>query len=253
MPTLERDGTHLYYEVHGSGPAILLTHGFSATSQMWAPQIEALSREHTLVLWDLCGHGRSGAPEQTLRYREAPVVADLEALLDQVGADRAVVGGLSLGGYLSLAFALDHPNRVAGLLIIDTGPGFKRDDKREEWNAMMLEHADAIATRGFDALLGNGDPRLGSHSATRGLELAARHMLVQHSPRVIEGLPRLDVPALVVVGAEDTSFRAAADYMAQELPRATKAVIEDAGHTVNLDQPEVFDRVVLDFLESHGL
>src|SRR5271169_911608 len=120
MATLNRDGIELYYEVHGEGPVILLTHGFSSTSEMWRGQVAPLSRRNKLVLWDMRGHGKSAYPTDQALYTEAATVADMAALLDAVGADRAIVGGLSLGGYMSLAFHLAHPERVRGLLIIDT-------------------------------------------------------------------------------------------------------------------------------------
>src|SRR4029078_7748485 len=131
MPKLNRDGVNIYYEVHGSGPPLLLTHGYSSTSGMWQGQIAALSKHHKLVLWDMRGHGQSGYPEDNAPYSEALTVPDMAALLDAVGADKAIVGGLSLGGYMSLAFYRAHPDRVRALLIIDTGPGFQKDEARE--------------------------------------------------------------------------------------------------------------------------
>ena len=254
MSRLDRDGTHLYYEVHGSGPAILLTHGFSATSGMWKPQVEALSKNHTLVLWDLRGHGQSDSPENPGDYDEATTVADIGALLDAAGFERAVIGGLSLGGYISLAFALDHPERVAGLVIADTGPGYKRDDKREEWNEMANRLANRIARKGHEALQRGGpEMRQSTHRDPRGVEMAARHTLTQHSPRVIEGLSSIRAPALAVVGANDELYLGPTDYMAKKIPNATKVVIPNAGHAVNIDQPEAFDRAVLDFLAANGL
>src|SRR6185295_7584370 len=113
MATLARpDGVNLYYETHGEGPVILLTHGYSATSQMWRGQIMPLSKSHKLVLWDMRGHGQSDSPADQSLYSEEATVADMAALLDKVGAKSAIVGGLSLGGYMSLAFNASHPERV---------------------------------------------------------------------------------------------------------------------------------------------
>src|SRR6185312_8579211 len=118
MPKINRDGVHIYYEVHGSGSPLLLTHGYSSTSQMWEGQIDALSKHHKLVLWDMRGHGRSDYPEDPAAYSEALTISDMAALLDEVGAANAIVGGLSLGGYMSLAFHRSHRERVRALLII---------------------------------------------------------------------------------------------------------------------------------------
>ena len=134
MPKIDRVGVKIHYEVYGSGPTLLLTHGYSSTSAMWQGQIAALSKNHKLVLWDMRGHGQSDYPGDPAAYSEALTVADMAALLDEVGAASAIVGGLSLGGYMSLAFYRAHPERVSALLIIYTGPGFKRDDAREAWN-----------------------------------------------------------------------------------------------------------------------
>src|SRR6202171_1749917 len=152
MPKINRDGVEIYYEVHGSGPPLLLTHGYSSTSAMWQGQIEALSRHHKLVLWDMRGHGRSDYPEDPAAYSEALTVADMAALLDKAGAERAIVGGLSLGGYMSLAFYRAHPKRVRALLIIDIGPGFKKDDAREAWNKRAHETGDRFEREGLAGL-----------------------------------------------------------------------------------------------------
>src|ERR1700676_5447342 len=152
MPKINRDGVSLYFEVHGSGPPLLLTHGYSSTSQMWQGRIEAWSKHHKLVLWDMRGHGRSDYPDDPAAYSEALTVADMAALLDEVGAEAAIVGGLSLGGYMSLAFYRAHPDRVRALLIIDTGPGFKKDDAREAWNKRAHETGDRFEREGLAVL-----------------------------------------------------------------------------------------------------
>src|SRR5436305_10809436 len=139
MPKLNRDGVNIHYEVHGSGPPLLLTHGYSSTSAMWQGQIAALSKHHTLVLWDMRGHGQSDYPADAAAYSEALTVGDMAALLDKIGASSAIIGGLSLGGYMSLAFYRANPERVRALLIIDTGPGFKKNDARAAWNTRAHE------------------------------------------------------------------------------------------------------------------
>ena len=251
MPKINRDGVEIYYEVHGSGPPLLLTHGYSMTSQMWQGQIEALARHHQLLLWDMRGHGRSDYPDEASAYSEALTVADMAALLDAIGAERAIVGGLSLGGYMSLAFYRAHPDRVRALLIIDTGPGFKKDDAREAWNRRAHETGDRFDREGLAALQSGSRERSDvSHRDASGLARAARGMLTQRDGRVIELLPDIKAPSLVVVGADDTPFLAASDYMAAKIPGAKKAVIPAAGHAVNIDQPQAFIDAVLPFLDS---
>jgi len=178
-------------------------------------------------------------------------VADMAALLDAVGAKEAIVGGLSLGGYMSLAFYRAQPERVRALLIIDTGPGFKKDDAREAWNARALATADKLDQEGLAMLKSATRERAtASHRNARGLALAARGMLTQRDARVIESLPEIKVPSLVVVGADDTPFLAASDYMAAKIPGAQKVVVPAAGHAVNIDQPQAFIDAVLPFLDG---
>jgi pimeloyl-ACP methyl ester carboxylesterase len=248
---LARDGVNIYYETHGEGPVILLSHGYSATSQMWRGQIEALSRKHKLVLWDMRGHGRSDYPEDQSLYSEEATVADMLALLDSVGAKTAIVGGLSLGGYMSLAFNASHPERVRALLIIDTGPGYKNDLARDGWNQNSLKTAARYEKEGLAALGGASAERAtAQHRDAKGLARAARGMLTQKNARVIESLPHIKVPSIVIVGANDTPFLAASDYMTAKIPGAQKAVIPDAGHAANIDQPAAFNAAVETFLAT---
>jgi pimeloyl-ACP methyl ester carboxylesterase len=251
MATLNRDGVNLYYEVHGEGPVVLLTHGYSATSQMWAGQVAAISKAHKLVTWDMRGHGRSDSPDDPALYSEAHTVADMAALLDAVGAETAIVGGLSLGGYMSLAFHRVHPERVRALLIIDTGPGYKNDEARDGWNHNALKTAERYETEGLGVLSGgSAERRTAQHTSAKGLALAARGMLTQRDAGVISSLPDIRVPSIVIVGSEDTPFLAASDYMASRIPGARKAVIEGAGHAANIDRPEAFNAELMGFLAS---
>jgi len=251
MPKLNRDGVNIHYEVHGSGPPLLLTHGYSSTSAMWQGQIEALSKHHKLVLWDMRGHGRSDYPADPGAYSEALTVADMAALLDEIGAPSAIIGGLSLGGYMSLAFYRAHPERVRALLIIDTGPGFKKHDAREAWNKRAHETGERFEREGLAVLKSASRERSEvSHRDASGLARAARGMLTQRDARVIELLPDIKVPSLIVVGADDTPFLAASDYMAAKIPAALKVVIPAGGHAVNIDQPQAFIDAVLPFLDG---
>jgi pimeloyl-ACP methyl ester carboxylesterase len=254
MAMLNRNGVNLYYETHGTGPVILLTHGYSATSQMWRGQVGPLSRHNALVTWDMRGHGQSDYPDSQDAYSEAETVADMAALLEHVGAQTAIIGGLSLGGYMSLAFHATHPERVRALLIIDTGPGFKKDEAREGWNRTAHRTAERYETDGL-GLLGSASAERATarHRDAVGLAKAARGMLAQRNARVIESLPHIKVPSLVVVGADDTPFLAASDYMAAKIPGADKAVIPNAGHAANIDNPDDFNNAITGFLAAHSL
>ena len=109
MARLDRDGVAIHYEVHGQGPAILLSHGYSATCRMWDGQIAALRDRFQVIVWDMRGHGESDYPTDPAAYSEAATVEDMAAILRACSIQRAVIGGLSLGGYMSLAFHRAHP------------------------------------------------------------------------------------------------------------------------------------------------
>ena len=249
MPKLNRNGVELYYEVHGQGTPILLTHGYSASSHMWAGQVAPFSKDYQLITWDMRGHGKTDYPEDLAAYTEAETVADMAAILDAVGAKKAIIGGLSLGGYMTLAFQLAYPERCLALLIIDTGPGYKNDGARAGWNATSIRRAENFEKNGLPPPgSGGAETRAAPHRDAVGLAKAARGMLTQHTPAVINSLPDIHVPSIVVVGEKDEPFLAASDYMAAKIPGAKKAVIKDAGHAANIDQPETFNAAVLGFL-----
>jgi pimeloyl-ACP methyl ester carboxylesterase len=252
VPYLDRDGVAIYYEEHGTGESVpmLLSHGYSATAEMWTPNLEALSADRKVIAWDMRGHGRSDSPADQDLYSEALSVADMAAVLDVASAPQAVVGGLSLGGYLSLAFNLTYPERVAALVICDAGPGYRKDDPREEWNRQAHRRADALDQKGLAALGQSSEVTASQHRSAMGLALAARGILTQHDSRVIDSLSTISVPTLIVVGSEDKPFLAAADMMAAKIPGATKAVIDGAGHASNIDAPFDFNTAVAAFLGS---
>ena len=248
MATLNRDGVAIHYEVHGNGPAVLLSHGYSATCRMWDGQIAAFRDRYKIIVWDMRGHGESAYPNDAAAYSEALTVSDIAAILDACGENSAVIGGLSLGGYMSLAFHARHAARTRALMLFDTGPGFKKDDAREAWNERARSRADDLEARGLAALGTSEEVRQSRHRDASGLAGAARGMLAQRDDTVIRSLETIGVPSLVLVGANDTNFLAAAGYMAAKIPGATKVVIPDAGHAANLHQPTSFNSAMDKFL-----
>jgi pimeloyl-ACP methyl ester carboxylesterase len=248
MARLERDGVAIHYEQHGQGPAVLLSHGYSATCRMWDGQIAALKDRFQVIVWDMRGHGQSDYPTDPTAYSEAATVEDMAAILRACGATRAVIGGLSLGGYMSLAFHKAHPEMTRALMIFDTGPGFRNAEAREAWNHRALQRADDLDARGLAALGSSDEVRMSQHRDASGLAGAARGMLTQRDDAVFRSLETIAVPSLVLVGSEDTNFLAATDYMARKIAGAEKVVIDGAGHASNLHQPAAFNRAVEAFL-----
>jgi len=250
MPKLNRGGVNIYYEQHGKGAAVLLSHGYSATSEMWAGQVAALRGRFQVIVWDMRGHGRSDYPADQAQYSEAHTVADMAALLDACGAERAVIAGLSLGGYMSLAFQATHPARVRALMLFDTGPGYRSDEARDAWNKQANARADKMEAEGLAARGGSPEVQMCHHRDAGGLARAARGMLAQRDGRVMAVLPEIAVPTLVLAGADDTPYLGATDYMAKKIAGARKVIIPNAGHASNLQQPEAFNRAVEEFLST---
>ena len=251
MATIERDGVSIYYEAIGDGPAVLLSHGYGATSQMWDGQRELISATHRLIIWDMRGHGQSDSPDAQSLYSEAETVADMAALLDAEGVEDAVIGGLSLGGYMSLAFHLAHPERTRALMLFDTGPGYNNPKAREGWNSgMAIPRAEALERDGFAALGGSEEVRVSTHRSAAGLARAARGMLAQFDNRIIQSLTDIEKPTLVLVGERDEPFLAGTDYMANKIAGSAKVVIPNAGHAANIDNPADFNDAVSAFLTS---
>jgi len=249
MPYLNRDGVKIYYEERGSGPAVLLTHGYSASARMWKGQMEALTDRYHLIALDMRGHDRSDSPEDLALYSHELTIGDMAAVLDACGVKRAVIGGLSLGGFMSAAFHLVHPERTIALMLFDTGPGYKKDGPREEWNKMANARAAQLEKDGLDIATASAEVRVAQHRSAKGLALAARGMLTQKDGKVIESLPDIRVPTLVLAGANDKMFIPSADYMAAKIPGAEKVILENAGHAANIDQPDAFNAAVRKFLD----
>lgn len=250
MATINRDGVNIYYEDAGSGQPVLLSHGYSATTRMWAGQVEALKADYRVITWDMRGHGQSDSPDDPKAYSEQATVDDMAAILKHLGIEKAVIGGLSLGGYMSLAFNVAHPDMVRALMLFDTGPGYKNPVGREGWNETARKRAEIFEAKGLDALGSSAEVRVAQHRSAQGLAHAARGMLAQFDSRIIESLPEIKVPTLVLVGDNDTPFLGGTDYMANKIPNSTKVVIENAGHASNIDQPAAFNAEVRKFLGS---
>jgi pimeloyl-ACP methyl ester carboxylesterase len=251
MAVLARPGGSISYQVTGSGqPPLLLSHGYGATSAMFRQNLAVAAARNQVVTWDMRGHGSSDYPTDAGSYNSAATLADMAAILAELGLDRVVLGGHSLGGYLSLDFALSQPGRVAGLVLIDTGPGFRNDAARDDWNRRADRTAARLEAQGLAALGSSAELHSGEHRDATGLIHAARQTLTQRDSHVIDGLTSIQAPTLVIVGADDTPFLGAADYLSAKIPRARKVVIPAAGHAPNVSHPELFNAELRSFLDE---
>jgi len=259
------DGCELYAEVHGRGIPVVLSCALCTTHENWRPQVAPLvAAGAKVILWDYRSHGRSelGDPES---YGIDQVIDDLGRVLDHAAPGQpAVVGGLSLGGLVSLHFALRHPERVRGLLLIDSGPGFKNPKAQAGWARATERSAAFIERRGLASFVEKAaDTTVGLRPELPAARAAAAAIAAQDptglanfarrvagiAPPVIDDLASIDVPALVIVGEKDEPYLRAAEVMEAKLPRAERVTIPGAGHIVNIEAAEQFDAAVIAFLE----
>jgi pimeloyl-ACP methyl ester carboxylesterase len=262
------DGLRLHAEAHGSGVPVVLSCGYATTHENFRPQIAPLvAAGFRVVLWDYRGHGRSQAAADPAGYSLAQVVDDLGRVLDHAAPGvPAVVGGLSLGGLVSLHFALAHPARVRALLLLDSGPGFKNPEAAARWQAQVERTAERLETRGMQSLL---EGRAAATAIGRSPELpaarAAGAAIAAQDPRavaafgrrvagpappVLDELAAIEVPALVLVGEHDEAYLRAADVMAARLPKARKVVVPGAGHIGNIEEADAFNAALVEFLRG---
>lgn len=262
------DGLSLYAETHGEGAPIVFSCAFSTTHENWRPQVAPLvAAGHRVILWDFRGHGLSDAPHDPAAYTMDKVVDDLGRLLDWgAGGRPAILAGLSFGGLASLHYSAKHLDRVRGLVLVATGPGFKNPEAAAKWQARADRSAGFIETKGFEAFvhgkagptcIGN-DPELPAAKAAGaaiiaqdpvGVGLFGRRV-TGPAPSVIDELAGIEVPALVVVGEDDPGFHQAAEVMAAKLPQATSVRVTGGGHILNIEVADDFNEMLVGFVSG---
>jgi 2-succinyl-6-hydroxy-2,4-cyclohexadiene-1-carboxylate synthase len=264
------DGVRYHVRLAGSGPAIVLLHGFTGSGASWESLTAMLEREYRVIAVDLLGHGRTDAPHDLLRYRVEHAVADLVALIDALGVDDFALLGYSMGGRLALHLALAEPSRVRALILESASPGIAGPDERAARIRADEELADAIEREGIDAFVTRWEalalfasqlnPSLAVRGRLRtqrlansptGLANSLRGMGAGVPPALYDRLGELSMPALLIAGALDEKYRRLANTMQARMPHAETAIVPGAGHTVHLEQPAAFDEVVRTFLQAH--
>jgi pimeloyl-ACP methyl ester carboxylesterase len=249
-------GRQLWVEAVGSGPPLVLAHAFPFDSRMWRQTAAALAGRARVITPDLRGFGQSELGPDT--FSIADLADDLAALLDALNLPAATVGGMSMGGYVALAFAQRHPNRLRSLILADTKAAGDTPEGRAGREAAIA----LVETRGVAALLEKQIPRLLSASASEGLRAEVRSLGTQPVRTVVAGiralrdrpdrtaeLANIAVPTLVVVGTEDAlSPPPEALAMAAAIPNARVAQIPGAGHLANLQNPDAFASALKEFV-----
>jgi 3-oxoadipate enol-lactonase len=250
------------YDDVGSGPPIVLVHGYPFNRTMWNEQVAALSDNYRVIRLDLRGHGESESSEgpSTMNL----MANDIASLLDQLGVSRAVIGGLSMGGYVTLAFYQLFPSRVDKLVLADT----RAQADTEENKKVRAEQAQKILAEGMAGIVDTMLPKmLAPETVSKRPEVVkrVRDMMLQTKPEgaaaALLGMAQREdqtarladirVPTLILVGREDAITPVAdSEKMHGAIAGSQLNIIENAGHVSNIEQPERFNRALSDFLDK---
>jgi pimeloyl-ACP methyl ester carboxylesterase len=258
------DRVRIYYEEHGAGSALVLAYGIGGNADLWDVNVPALAARHRVVLWEPRGHARSDSPEDPARYSFARWVLDLQAVLDHLGLRRAHVGGLSLGGGIATRFALRFPGRVRSLVVTNSSSAAGLPLPVEAL-LMRARSIEITLTKGMDAMAELAMAENPNVTARLALDPSLREEFYAYYRRLtpigyanslrallamdhIAGeLPGLRVPVLLVGGDRDPSL-GPMRAMHRKVKGSRLVVLSPASHFANRDQPEAWNRAVLEFL-----
>lgn len=263
-------GVQYNVRIEGSGPPLLLLHGFTGSLGTWHRVLDAFTPYFTTVRVDLLGHGRSDAPHDPGRYALTESATDLHTLIDDLGFDRFHLLGYSLGGRVALHVALAQPHRIEKLVLESASLGIADASERQARLQADNELANFIETMGIEAFVDRWEnvPLFATERnlpekarvALRTERLANRPHGLANSLRgagagtqayLQDEVQHLQVPTLVLAGALDPKYCAVAELTGRIIPNSQVAVVPNAGHAVHREQPDHFTRLVVDFLRPH--
>jgi len=266
--TLSVPGAGLYWESTGSGPALLLIHAGIADHTMWDDDVPAFATGHRVVTYDCRGYGRSASTDVAFSNR-----ADIAALLDHLGIQRAAVVGISRGGMIALDFTLEQPERVSALVLVAAGLGGMELDLRPDeqaigdleesmWLAKDWAGVADLDVRAWVDGIGQPEDRVPAAIRERVRAMSRANYEAEHAegqpivlaPPAAGRLAEVHVPTLVIHGDLDTSTIApVAEALERGIAGARRVTIEGVAHMVNLERPAEFQKLVLDFLAAAGV
>ncbi len=263
------DGLELSVSVLGSGPPLLLVHGSGGASGMWGEPALAHLSGYRILAVDLPGHGASDDPAGAERVRLDSVLDDLTRVLDVAGVRSCPWVGYSMGGRIALAAAVLHSSRVTRLVLESASPGIADERERADRRVRDHELATRIEREGVEAWAQEWERQplfagrtsaagpaaagfVALRRANRATSLAAwlRGMGSGVQPEFWGRLARIDVPTLLLTGEHDRKYTAIASRMSRMLPTSEQVVVPGAGHTVHLETPADWGRVVAGFLSG---
>ncbi len=260
---IDINGARIHVETTGEGDPIVLVHAGIADSRMWVPTIPALAGDHRVVRYDMRGYGRSTIPPHPFAHHD-----DLAALFEVLQLGPAVVIGASYGGEVAASFAIEHPELVRGLVLVNTLAGMRKpsDQLRSGWRAVneAMDRDDVAGAVEIETRMwvdgphrepGNVDPDVRKRVTAMNAAIFARIDEVEAAeereldPPVVDRLGDIAAPTLIVVGMLDQPDAiASADTLAAGIPSATLVRIDDAAHLPSMERPEEFNRSVRQFL-----
>jgi pimeloyl-ACP methyl ester carboxylesterase len=255
--------SEIVYDDVGSGPAILLVHGYPFNRSMWAEQVAALKDDYRVITPDLRGLGESSALKESITTIDG-MAEDLATLLDKLEIKRVVLGGLSMGGYVAFAFYRRFFSRVRALVLADTRPQADTEEgkrgREEQAQKILKEGMESIADSFLEKVLTPATlaespeikERVREMILTTKPEGAARALRAMAGRREqTDFLPEIIAPTLIIVGSEDKlTPREDAELMHREIGGSRLEVIEGAAHLSNLEQPVEFNRALTSFLDA---
>jgi pimeloyl-ACP methyl ester carboxylesterase len=256
----------IYYETAGSGVPLVMIHAGVADSRQWNNEFALFAQNHQVLRYDMRGYGKSEPVEGEFSH-----LSDLVSLLDTLEIHEPfVLLGCSMGGGLAMDFALSHPSKVKAIIMVGSAPSglelevptpAKFADAEKAFEAGDLDLVAEIETQIWFDGMGRTPEQV--NPAMRKLLYEMNRIALSHEAKqlgkrlpntenpAVERLKDVDIPVLIVVGSHDTPYTlAAAEYMKENIRTAKKVTIEDAAHLPNMDQPQEFDGIVQDFLES---
>lgn len=270
MPHARVKGVNLFYEETGQGLPLIFVHEFAGDYASWHLQVRFFSRRYRTIAYNARGYPPSDVPEDPRAYSQDQAVDDIVGVLDHLGIAKAHVCGLSMGGYASLHFGLRYPQRALSITVAGAGYGSvpaERDKFRKDSDEVARRfEADGMAkvaefyTKGPTRVqFMDKDPRgwkefydqFAAQSA-KGHALTMRGVQMSR-PSVYEleaGLQKLEVPTLIVTGDEDDPCLEPGIFMKRKIRSSALVVLPKSGHTINLEEPEAFNRTLLDFLTA---
>ena len=262
------DGVKLYFEETGSGTPIVFVHEFAADHRSWEMQMRHFGQRHRCITYGARGYPPSDVPEKVASYSQIRATDDILAVMDHLEIRKAHIVGLSMGGFATLHFGLRHASRALSLVVAGVGYGAERE-QQQKFRAEVELVAKSLLTEGMAAFaekyaygptrvqFENKDPRgfaefkkaLAEHSA---LGSANTQIGVQgQRPSLydlVDQMRNMAVPTLILTGDEDWPCLAPGLLMKREIPSAALAVMPNCGHTINLEDPDLFNRIVGDFI-----